>query len=280
MASVHCPPLTLDGPPYLDHLSPPCHQVEDSSKRRLQVPSNPLRRRSTPMMRRSSLGTSLAEPASLEAMTRAAVLVRQAQTRLVEFASATNKTDRDRAKEAMGQNEGLCTLLKLAALEPSGDVLDSEELAKYMAIGGELVSSYIDSFTAGGVVTALMLSVVLPFLWELEVPGDSAEGIGQNGAEVLSWAELISLNMVIVACCTGLFMSGVMYCHIKSKRVRCLHIFLLDTLVYRARPHERALCQRRVVPRRFYSHAALPLAPGASPTRPPISISFCRRCQR
>lgn len=158
----------------------------------------------------SVLGTSLDDPKlpmTEVDVDKAVKIVQNAQRQLKEFATAETNFSRDRIKEKLGQNEGLCTLLKLASIDRNADgMLDSDELAKFCVIGRELIATYIDSFRAGGVVTALVLSVVFNLMWVTEVP---------NGASTLHWIELILLAMVVSCCFVGLFMSGMMYIHIQ-----------------------------------------------------------------
>uniref|UniRef100_A0A6T8D3L9 EF-hand domain-containing protein n=1 Tax=Prymnesium polylepis TaxID=72548 RepID=A0A6T8D3L9_9EUKA len=99
-------------------------------------------------------------------------MIKESVDLLSPFAEADDGKYTKAHCDALGRNEGLFTHLRLVALDSDGDgKLSPDEYERYCAEGQQLVDAYLSFFINGGVVSALLFSIVFPMAFDMEIDG-------------------------------------------------------------------------------------------------------------
>eukprot|EP00966_Prymnesium_polylepis_P326616 7382527-Prymnesium_polylepis.2 len=122
--------------------------------------------KANPQRRKLSLKGAMPEQEQVEAM------IKESVDLLSPFAEADDGKYTKAHCDALGRNEGLFTHLRLVALDSDGDgKLSPDEYERYCAEGQQLVDAYLSFFINGGVVSALLFSIVFPMAFDMEIDG-------------------------------------------------------------------------------------------------------------
>ena len=145
-------------------------------------------------------------PAPLDEQQRERVskMVAEARAHLKSFAEAESTWTISKAMDKFGRNEGLYTIMRLAALDANGDgVISDEEMTKFDELGKAVVDGYLGYCTSDGIVSALVLSI----LWAIPLD-NKPEGLAFGEYGDIEWDGQLALScaayvigLLAIACC-------------------------------------------------------------------------------
>uniref|UniRef100_A0A7S3G5I0 EF-hand domain-containing protein n=1 Tax=Palpitomonas bilix TaxID=652834 RepID=A0A7S3G5I0_9EUKA len=142
-------------------------------------------------------------------------IVRKSKKALHEFASSQTKSEREKALNSIGRNEGLATAYCFAMLDADDDgTVTADELKEFREEGHALVERYLSFFNNSSVVAALVLSVVFPLTIENSLEPEWAKNSTSLLATVSPMFMVIgsfSIHVSVAACFLMLLPLGYAY---------------------------------------------------------------------
>lgn len=140
-------------------------------------------------------------------MKSVSALFKTAKDQVEPFVHAANRWEREKALQGLGMNEGLYFTMRILELDANCDGKITEiEVAKFETLGKEMVSAYQQFFTNTGVVTALILSLIFPIAFELELTGAEA-----SREYIMNIVAYVFLQVSVTCCMLVLVYSAIMH---------------------------------------------------------------------
>ena len=144
-----------------------------------------------------------AEPVVSQEAEQILATVLQAKKDLSAWVNSKDNVEKYKAFEKLGMNEGLYTALSLAAMDEDGDNrISPEEVQHFNDESAKVIDSHLNSFANGGIISALIFSIIFPITYTLEV---------NEGDGALEHLEFICMQLSVCGSLTAISTAAMMY---------------------------------------------------------------------
>lgn len=155
-----------------------------------------------------------------------AYLVNDARNKLKAYLECKSASERNKAMQKIGLNEGLAFFLAVASLDiDCQGHMQPAQMKKFSEQSGKAIETYLNALTNTGVVSALVLSAIFPLAYD--------EGV-QHGAGVFRYFEYIFIQCALAGSITTVFGSAGLYTHLSfylpTSRLRVWYIEKINML--------------------------------------------------